>query len=63
MSLRLLGAYLEWKRSGDARVVMRLSGEERKLLREMDGENIEILPDGLLTSPLIDALFSKDAGN
>lgn len=62
MSLRLLGAYLEWRRSGDARVVMRLSGEERKLLREMDGENIEIPPDGLLASPLIDAWFLKNAG-
>lgn len=57
MSLRLVGAYLEWKHSGDQRVIMRLSDEERKLLREMDGENVEILPDGLLASPLIDALF------
>lgn len=62
MSLRLLGAYLEWKRSGDQRVVMRLSDEERKLLREMDGDGVEILPDGLLSSPLIEAMSLCDAG-
>jgi tetratricopeptide (TPR) repeat protein len=59
MALHLLDAYRAWKATGDQRIVMRLSDEERKLLWGMD-EGYSV-PDvvGLPVIPIIDGLFAK----